>query len=112
MARQQQRLTALQVNKLTKPGLHGDGGGLTLQITPMGAKSWLFRYMIAGKSFGMGLGPLDYPQFMSLPRGLLQLSWLRSVPPVVLPRWFLHLALRRPCVRGIRRPAQLVAGLH
>ena len=57
MARQQQRLSALQVTKLTKPGLYGDGGGLTLQITPTGAKSWLFRYMVAGKPFGMGLGP-------------------------------------------------------
>jgi integrase len=57
MARQQQRLSALQVSKLTKPGLYGDGGGLTLQITPKGAKSWLLRYMVAGKPFGMGLGP-------------------------------------------------------
>jgi len=57
MRRQQQRLTALQVSKLTKPGLYGDGGGLTLQITAGGVKSWLFRYMIAGKAYGMGLGP-------------------------------------------------------
>jgi len=57
MARQQQRLSALQVTKLTKPGLYGDGGGLTLQITATGVKSWLFRYMVAGKPFGMGLGP-------------------------------------------------------
>ncbi len=57
MARQQQRLSALQVGKLSKPGLHGDGGGLTLQITATGAKSWLFRYMVAGKPYGMGLGP-------------------------------------------------------
>lgn len=57
MARKQHRLSALQVNKLSKPGLYGDGGGLTLQITPSGSKSWLFRYMIGGKSFGMGLGP-------------------------------------------------------
>ena len=57
MARQQQRLSALQVTKLTKPGLYGDGGGLTLQITATGAKSWLLRYMVAGKAFGMGLGP-------------------------------------------------------
>jgi integrase len=57
MARQQQRLSALQVTKLTKKGLYGDGGGLTLQITATGAKSWLFRYMVAGKPFGMGLGP-------------------------------------------------------
>ena len=57
MARQQQRLSALQVSKLTKPGLYGDGAGLTLQITAKGVKSWLLRYMIAGKPFGMGLGP-------------------------------------------------------
>lgn len=57
MARKQQRLSALQVTRLKKRGLYGDGGGLTLQITSTGAKSWLFRYMIAGKSFGMGLGP-------------------------------------------------------
>ena len=58
MARQQQRLTALKVTKLIKPGLYGDGGGLTLQITSTGAKSWRFRYMVAGKPFGMGLGPI------------------------------------------------------
>ena len=57
MARRQQRLSALQVTKLSKPGLYGDGGGLTLQITCTGAKSWLLRYMVAGKPFGMGLGP-------------------------------------------------------
>ncbi len=57
MVRRQQRLSALQVAKLSKPGLYGDGGGLTLQITPGGAKSWLLRYMVAGKPFGMGLGP-------------------------------------------------------
>jgi integrase len=57
LARQQQKLSALRVTKLSKPGLYGDGGGLTLQITPTGAKSWLFRYMVAGKPFGMGLGP-------------------------------------------------------
>jgi len=57
MPRQLQRLSALQVSKLTKPGLYGDGGGLTLQITSTGVKSWLFRYMMSGKAYGMGLGP-------------------------------------------------------
>lgn len=57
MIRQQHRLTALKVSKLTKPGLYGDGGGLTLQITLGGVKSWLFRYMMSGKAYGMGLGP-------------------------------------------------------
>lgn len=57
MPRQLNKLTALQVSKLTKPGLYGDGGGLTLQITKSGVKSWLFRYMKEGKAHGMGLGP-------------------------------------------------------
>ena len=57
MARQMAKLSALQVTKLTKPGLYGDGGGLTLQITRAGSKSWLFRYMRDGKAQGMGLGP-------------------------------------------------------
>ena len=57
MARQQKRLSALQVKNLSKPGLYGDGGGLTLQITARGSKSWLFRYMVAGKPYAMGLGP-------------------------------------------------------
>ena len=50
------KLSALQVNKLAKPGLYGDGGGLALQITKTGAKSWLFRFMRDGKAYGMGLG--------------------------------------------------------
>ena len=58
MPRQLARLSALQVVKLTKPGLYGDGGGLTLQITKAGVKSWLYRYMRDGKAHGMGLGPL------------------------------------------------------
>ncbi len=53
-----EKLTAVEVKKLSKPGLYGDGGGLTLQITKAGSKSWLFRYMIDGKPYGMGLGPL------------------------------------------------------
>ncbi len=56
MARQLNRLTALQVTKLSKTGLYGDGGGLTLQITSAGVKSWLFRFMREGKAYGMGLG--------------------------------------------------------
>jgi integrase len=57
MARQIGKLSALQVTKLSKPGLYGDGGGLTLQITKTGAKSWLLRFMREGKAYGMGLGP-------------------------------------------------------
>jgi len=52
------KLSAKAVEKATKSGLYGDGGGLYLQITAGGVKSWLFRYMRSGKARGMGLGPL------------------------------------------------------
>jgi integrase len=52
------RLTALRVERLkSKPGMHHDGGGLYLQVTPGGA-SWVLRYMLDGKAREMGLGPL------------------------------------------------------
>lgn len=61
MARTVGRLTALRVTRLKKPGLHSDGAGLYLQITPGGsgvAKSWLYRFSLAGKRRDMGLGSL------------------------------------------------------
>ena len=33
-----------------------DGGGLYLQVTNVGTKSWLFKYTIHGRTRGMGLG--------------------------------------------------------
>jgi hypothetical protein len=42
------------------PGLHGDGGGLWLQVTPnKRGRSWVFRYSFSGKTREMGLGSLD-----------------------------------------------------
>ncbi|WP_133647767.1 tyrosine-type recombinase/integrase [Paraburkholderia flava] len=58
MPRTLNKLNQLKITKTTKPGLYADGGGLYLQITAAGVKSWLFRYMRAGKARGMGLGPL------------------------------------------------------
>ena len=57
MTRLMNKLSAREVDKKTAPGLYGDGGGLTLQITKAGVKSWLFRYMLNGKARAMGLGP-------------------------------------------------------
>lgn len=57
MPRAANRLSPMTVTKTTKPGLYADGGGLYLQITAAGVKSWLFRYMREGKARGMGLGP-------------------------------------------------------
>lgn len=52
------RLTARQVETLKKPGRHGDGGGLYLQIDPTGAKRWVFIYQREGRRREMGIGPL------------------------------------------------------
>src|SRR5262249_39689982 len=56
--RKSNSLSALQIKKLTKPGLYGDGGGLALQVQLGPTKSWVFRYMRAGEAHKMGLGPL------------------------------------------------------
>lgn len=38
------RLTALKVQRLKKPSYHADGGGLYLQISGTGTKSWVFVF--------------------------------------------------------------------
>jgi hypothetical protein len=51
------RLTALKVERSAKAGMHADGGGLYLRITPKGARNWVLRYMLNGRPRWMGLGP-------------------------------------------------------
>jgi integrase len=58
MARGIQKLSALQVDRAKKPGYYADGGGLYLQVTATGAKSWLFRFMLDARAREMGLGAL------------------------------------------------------
>ncbi|WP_320535317.1 tyrosine-type recombinase/integrase [Robbsia andropogonis] len=50
------QLSAARVSKMTDVGRYGDGGGLYLQVTKSGSRSWIFRFMLAGKSREMGLG--------------------------------------------------------
>ena len=56
------RLSQLEVAN-AKVGMHGDGGGLYLQVTKTAAgrlnKSWLFRYGVGGRERQMGLGALS-----------------------------------------------------
>lgn len=59
MSRARYRLTARAVANARKPGLQHDGGGLYLQVSAGGAKSWLFRYMLNGRRRDMGLGSAD-----------------------------------------------------
>lgn len=56
MARTIDQLTALKVLKIRKPGYHADGGGLWLQVSAGGGKSWVFTYSLRGRAREMGLG--------------------------------------------------------
>jgi integrase len=53
------QLTTLKVKSISQPGYHRDGGGLALQVSPKGSKSWIFLYTLQGRSREMGLGSLD-----------------------------------------------------
>jgi integrase len=58
MPKKAKELEAIQVKRLTKPGLHAVGGvaGLLLQVTPTGARSWILRTMVGAKRRDIGLG--------------------------------------------------------
>jgi len=58
MARELNRLSPRTIATKTKSGYYADGGGLYLQISATGSKSWIFRYTLNGKSREMGLGSL------------------------------------------------------
>lgn len=56
MARKMQRLSVKTVESKKAPGYYADGGGLYLQVSSSGTKSWLFRFMLRGRAREMGLG--------------------------------------------------------
>jgi integrase len=53
----QNLLTARSVDAKKKRGRYSDGGGLVLQVSKWGTKSWVFRYQRDGRDRHMGLGP-------------------------------------------------------
>lgn len=57
MARQMQKLSVKTVASKKQPGYYADGGGLYLQVSSSGSKSWIFRFTLKGKAREMGLGP-------------------------------------------------------
>lgn len=60
MARSLNKLSDVSVKAAKKAGRHSDGGGLYLNVSPSGSKSWLFLWVPSGgKRKEMGLGP--YP---------------------------------------------------
>lgn len=58
MPRDAAGLTARKVETVREPGMYADGGGLYLQVTATGGKTWIYRFQIAGKRREMGLGSL------------------------------------------------------
>lgn len=56
MARKLEMLEAVKVAKIATPGLYADGGGLYLQVTENGLKTWIYRFMLNGRRRDMGLG--------------------------------------------------------
>ena len=57
MSRQRNILTATQVKAAHEAGRYSDGGGLYLNITRGGSKSWAFIWTRNGRRREMGLGP-------------------------------------------------------
>jgi integrase len=61
------KLSAMTVQRTKEPGYYNDGGGLYLQISKLGGKSWVFRFVAPGRPRSektgraptreMGLGP-------------------------------------------------------
>jgi integrase len=56
VARENNRLSAIGL-ATRPPGFHADGRGLYFSVSGSGSRSWIFRYMLRGKSRDMGLGP-------------------------------------------------------
>lgn len=56
MARTLHKLSDVKAKSNLKAGRHGDGGGLYLNVTPSGTRSWLFMWVRDGKRREMGLG--------------------------------------------------------
>jgi integrase len=56
MARLIHQLTEAKIRTLNQAGFHHDGAGLYLQVRPGGARSWIYRFRLDGRTRDMGLG--------------------------------------------------------
>jgi integrase len=52
------QLSAVKVTNTKQRGMYADGGGLYLQVSENGSRSWIFRFKQDGRSRDMGLGSL------------------------------------------------------
>lgn len=54
------KLTHRGAQAISKPGMHGDGEGLWLKVSPAGARSWVLRVAVYGKRREYGLGSMKW----------------------------------------------------
>lgn len=55
------RLDVLKIKRAQKSGYSADGAGLYLQVSLSGARSWIYRFTLGGRTRDMGLGSLLRP---------------------------------------------------
>ena len=67
MRRALHRLSAQAIMRAKSAGYLHDGGGLYLQITTAGARSWVYRFALAGRRRDMGLGAFSPVGFKDTP---------------------------------------------
>ena len=58
MTKKINRLSAVKVAGTKTRGMYADGGGLYLQVSGNGSRSWIFRFKANGRPRDMGLGSL------------------------------------------------------
>jgi hypothetical protein len=53
------RLSAVKIANVKQRGLYADGGGLYLQVSRNGSRSWIYRFKQNGRARDMGVGFFD-----------------------------------------------------
>lgn len=78
------RLSVKEVVNKKEAGYYCDGGGLYLQVSDSGSKSWIFRYTLNGKNRHMGLGPFHTVSLADARHAavLCRQSLLKKIDPI------------------------------
>ena len=94
------KITALSAKVLSKPGRHGDGEGLYLNIAPSGSKSWVQRIVVDGRRRDIGLRP--YPAV-----GLASARAIATTTVLPLPKAGTRLPRSESQPRGVQELIQI-----
>jgi integrase len=84
MTKKINRLSAVKVAGTKPRGMYADGGGLYLQVSGNGSRSWIFRFKANGRTRDMGLGSLatvSLAKARELAAGCRQLR-LKGIDPI------------------------------